>query len=152
MKKIIIFLTIFLWVLPFFAQKVEFDKTEQWKFLLTQNGVTFYYKVAACHDDVNNIHSEYVLLKIENTSDQLVQITWNVLLYYNNTCWNCATQNPEYVKTIRLEPGKSVEGKCFEKGDKTLRIFSKFLDYKDRPESTLTNFKIINIEINPLKL
>lgn len=151
MKSYFTYLLFFLGMLNFFAQQVEFDKTEQWKFLLTQNNVTFYYRVTACHDDANSIHSEYVLLKIENASDQPVQVSWTVLMYYNNMCWNCGKQDPEYIKTVQIDPGKSVEGRCFETGNKTLRIFSKFLDYKDRPESTLTNFKLVNIEIKPLK-
>jgi len=148
----------FLWLIfiglfanfPLFSQQVEFEKSDQWKFLLTTGNVNFFYKVAACHDDANSIHSEYVLLKLENISDQPIEISWDVLMYYNNKCWNCNNLGPEYHKVVQLDPGQTIEGKCFDK-DKTLRIFSKFLDYKDRPESTLTNFKLINLQTKTLK-
>ena len=68
-------------------------------------------------------------------------------MYYNGNCFNCGDRlSPEHHRSVVLAGNNSVEGRCFTFGDKTLRIFSSFLNYKD-PGSTLTKFELINLNV-----
>ncbi len=126
------------------GQDIEFKKTASWEFLYEIDGVNFYYMVAECHDDANSYHREYVLIKLENTNDYTIVAEWDVESYYNGVCRNCGDKlSPEQHRMVELAGNSSTEGRCFTPGDKTLKIFSRFLNYND-PISTLTRFDLIN--------
>ena len=129
------------------AQDIEFKKTDQWEFMYEIDGVNFYYKATECHDVSEGYHREYVLLKLENTNDYAIVADWDVEMYYNNECFNCGDKlNAEHHKSIYIEANETKEGTCEIYEPKTLKIFSRFLNY-DAPVSTLTNFKLINKQI-----
>lgn len=127
-----------------YAQDVEFKRSGNWEFLYEIDGVNFYYIVAECHDDSNSYHREYINLKLENTNDYSIVAEWDIQTYYNKQCFNCGDRlQPEHHRAVELAPNANMEGRCMTFGDKTLRIFSRFLNYND-PESTLTRFELIN--------
>jgi len=49
----------------------------------------------------------------------------------------------EHHRMVEIAANSTVEGRCFTYGDKTLSIFSRFLNY-DNPKATLTKFELIN--------
>lgn len=130
-----------------FAQDVEFKRSGNWEFLYEVEGVNFYYQVAQCNDTANGYFREQVLLKLENTNDFEVAADWDVQMYYNGNCFNCGEKlNSEHHRSVFVASNSSVEGRCFTFGDKTLTIFSRFLNFKD-PTSTLTKFELINLDV-----
>lgn len=134
-----------------YSQDIEFKRSGNWEFMYEVDGVNFYYQVAECNDTANGYFREHVLLKLENTNDFLVNTQWDVQMYYNGTCFNCGEKlNSEHHRSVNLEPNSTVEGRCFTFGDKTLTIFSRFLNYDD-PKSTLTKFELINLVVTPKK-
>jgi hypothetical protein len=129
------------------AQDIEFKKSENWEFMYEIDGVNFYYKATECHDVSEGYHREYVLLKLENTNDFNIVADWDVEMYYNNECFNCGDRlNSEHHKSVLVNSNGTVEGTCEIYEPKTLKIFSRFINYED-PKSTLTNFRLINITI-----
>lgn len=130
-----------------FSQDIEFKKSDQWEFMYEIDGVNFYYKATECTDVSQGYFREYVLLKLENTNDFEIVANWDVEMYYNNECFNCGDKlNSEHHKSIAINSNGTVEGTCELYEPKTLKIFSRFLNYES-PKSTLTNFKLINITI-----
>ncbi|PLW94992.1 MAG: hypothetical protein C0592_01140 [Marinilabiliales bacterium] len=129
------------------AQDIEFKKSDQWEFMYEIDGVNFYYKATECHDESQGYHREYVLLKLENTNDYSVVVDYDVEMYFHNECFNCGDKlNSEHHRTAYIEGNSTIEGTCTIGEDKTLKIFSRFLNY-DNPKATLTNFKLINKQI-----
>jgi len=130
-----------------FAQDVEFKRSGNWEFLYEVEGVNFYYNVTQCNDTANGYFREHVLLKLENTNDFEILADWDVQMYYNGTCFNCGEKlNSEHHRSVAVAANSTIEGRCFAHGDKTLRIFSRFLNYND-PVSTLTKFELINLKV-----
>ena len=126
------------------AQEIEFKKNDKWEFLYEIEGVNFYYKSTECHDVSNGYHREYVLLKLENTNDYNIAADWDVEMYFNNECFNCGDKlHSEHHRTAYVQANQTVEGLCTIGEPKTLKIFSRFLNYEN-PEATLTSFKLIN--------
>jgi len=141
------FLVFILTTSTVFSQDIEFKKSDQWEFMYEIDGVNFYYKATECHDEANGFHREYVLLKLENTNDYAVVVEWDVEMYYFNECFNCGDKlNDEHHRVATIEANQTIEGTCTLGEEKTLKIFSRFLDF-DNPKATLTNFKLINKKI-----
>ncbi len=136
--------------LIFFAS-VGFSQTNQnnsdWKLYIERNGVQFYTKTVKCHDEVNGIHKEVVLIKATNTTSYKFEIKWKNEIWYDNNCVNCNSKSKEYQFSMILEGDQSKEGDCINK-EQGLNIFSKFLNYSDK--SVLTKFNLIDLEVNPL--
>lgn len=127
-----------------YSQEVEFNRSGSWEFLYEVSGVNFYYSVAACNDVANGYNREHILLKLENTNDYDIVAEWDVLMYYNGECFNCGEKmSQEHHRVVTVAANATVEGRCFTYGDKTLTIFSRFLNY-DSPKSTLTKFDLLN--------
>lgn len=127
-----------------YSQEVEFKRNGNWEFLYEIEGVNFYYKVTACNDEANGFFREHVLLKLENTNDYAIVAEWDVLMYYHGECFNCGEKmTAEHHRNIEIAGNGTAEGRCFSFGDKTLSIFSRFLNY-DNPKATLTKFELIN--------
>ncbi|PKP03056.1 MAG: hypothetical protein CVU11_09785 [Bacteroidetes bacterium HGW-Bacteroidetes-6] len=153
LKVTIITLSVFLGGLysQTYAQDVEFKRSGNWEFLYEMDGVNFYYNVVECHDEANSYHREYIHLKLENTNDYDVVAEWDVIMYYNGKCLNCDEKlTQEHHRSVTVPANSSVEGECMTFGDKTLRIFSRLLNYND-PTSTLTKFELINRTISKIK-
>lgn len=131
-----------------YSQDIEFKRSGNWEFLYEVQGVNFYYKVSECNDVSNGYFREQILLKLENTNDKQIAADWDNQIYYNGSCFNCGDRlNEEHHRTVLVPANASVEGRCFTHGDKTLTIFSRFLNYTD-PTSTLTKFELINLVVS----
>jgi hypothetical protein len=122
--------------------------SSDWKLTKELNGVQFYTQKVNCHDEVNGIHKEIVVVKVVNTTGYKFQIKWNYELWYDNKCVNCGVKNKENAFTYVIDADQTLEGDCISKKDKGLQIFSKFLNYNDKAE--LTKFNIVNVTVNPL--
>lgn len=130
-----------------YSQEVEFKRSGNWEFLYEIEGVNFYYKASECNDTANGYFREHILLKLENTNDWDIVAEWDNQMYYNGSCFNCGDRlSPEHHRSVLVAANSGVEGRCFTFGDKTLTIFSRFLNYKD-PTSTLTKFELINLAV-----
>lgn len=84
-----------------------------------------FFKLEQCHDNVNGIHREYVLLKFVNKTNNRIKLSWNMERYEADVCTTC--NKDEYKYSLELDPNQSVEGECATH-DKKLSVFVKHLD------------------------
>ena len=137
---------------PLYAQSgLEVDYSDidnEWKLLKVENGAQIFYKKAERHDPANGIFQEMILFKVVNTTNTKLEMQWKCENWYDGKCWNCDSDTKEHQKALVLEAGESKEGEVDRDTEyPQLRLFSKFLNYDDKPE--LTKFRFVNMEVNP---
>lgn len=124
------------------------DIENEWKLYQEKNGVQVYYKKAERNDEANGIFKEVILLKLVNTTNTKFEIQWKAENWYDGKCWNCDKDTKEQISSLVLDAGESQEGIAERDTEyPQLRIFSRFLNYDDKPE--LTKFRFVNFEVNP---
>lgn len=117
-----------------------------WQPYKTTSEVDVFYRTEQCHDEVNGIHREYILLKFVNKTDKSLVVLWNLESYSNNVCTTC--NNEEYNYSLKLEAHEEVEGKCSSAPHK-LKVFVKHLDLPNH--STFTKFELGNVRTAPYR-
>ncbi|HBG70969.1 MAG: hypothetical protein A2W93_03295 [Bacteroidetes bacterium GWF2_43_63] len=122
--------------------------TTEWQQMHDQNGILIYVKKSDCNRPQDGIFQEMILLKIINTTQYDLTISWDLLLWYNAELWTRLPVRPENNHQIVLMGGELLEGSCDNKSGyySALMFFSRFLNYDDKPE--MTKFELININIS----
>ena len=124
-------------------------QSNDWTLLKEEQGIKFYYKYADC-DFTDIPDAQWVLLKIENTTDKILFVEWNLYNHFNGVCTLCKNDpNGEAHKELKLAANTSMQGDCISSCPKSLRIFSKFIEFKT--EDLLTKFEIKDIIITEIK-
>src|SRR5687767_1562486 len=97
---------------------------ENWKIYFKNEEVEVLYRYSDCHDEVNGMHQQKILLKFVNLSAKDTEISFSEDLVYNGS-----TASSGDVKSYRIElkPNETKEGVCSGK-DRALYIFSKQLN------------------------
>ncbi len=125
------------------------DIQKEWKLYEDNNGVQIYYKKADRNDRANGIFQELILFKFVNTTNTSLAVSWKTENWYDGKCWNCNKNTKEAAYKIVLDAGESIEGETSLTTDnKKFSLFSKFLNYDDKPE--LSKLKFINLTVNPV--
>lgn len=138
MKKLLI-----LYLLLFMGSVVQAQDTV-WKLLKEVEGVKIYAQKAEFHDNQNDIHSEYVLLKFQNTLSKSVTVQWKTEVSYDGECYNCDDDSAEHFHELRLAPGEVRAGQVSVQRDKVLAIFSRFLNLN---KAELTDYNLTNLSV-----
>jgi hypothetical protein len=118
---------------------------KDWTLLKTVQGVQVFYQYGECHDNANGLHYEYVYLKFVNTTQADVVVNWTEELWYNGKCRTCQGSADQPLFTLKLNAGQTREGACGQNIPEKMRIFSKFLNYDNKPE--LTKFELVNFAV-----
>jgi len=122
-------------------------KTE-WQHVQSVEGVLFYVKKADCNWPQDGIYQEMILIKVVNTTEYDLSISWDILQWYDGTLWTRLPVRPENKHQFVLKGGEMLEGTC-ERTNlyySSLTVFSRFLNYEDKPE--MTKFELSNINIS----
>jgi hypothetical protein len=84
--------------------------SEQWALVHSQNGINFYAKKAECalYEGVKPF--DFVVLKVENTTDETVSISFELGTILNGDCYGCGSN--EAVASITLAPKSVTENNC----------------------------------------
>lgn len=122
------------------------ERSSDWVLYQRKDGVEQYYKFQECNIPEEGFHREYVLIKLVNTTDKVVQVQWDIVSWYGKQCVNSSADHPEYRRNIILQPHQIVEGTCDLRYGKKLAIFSKFLNYKN--DDVLTHFELRNFKVS----
>ncbi|MFH2141168.1 MAG: hypothetical protein ABIJ97_02005 [Bacteroidota bacterium] len=120
--------------LPVFSQD---ERT--WILYSKSGGVEIYTKKTECHDNVNGLHYEYIILKIYNTTDTTKTLNINNYLSYDEKQFSLAGDDAGNNFLI-IEAGDVIMGDCSNNTNENLRIFSRFLNYNDK--TVLTGYKL----------
>jgi len=124
------------------------DVKKEWKLYESDNGIQIYYKKADRNDRANGVFQELILFKFVNTTNTKFEVSWKTENWYDGKCWNCNKTTKEEAHKILLDAGESIEGETnLTMENKKFSLFSKFLNYDDKPE--LTKFKFINLTVKP---
>jgi hypothetical protein len=121
------------------------ERSTDWVLYQEANGVQQYYKFMECHIPNEGYHREHVLIKLVNTTNIEKQVDWDMVIYYGEKIVNPNGDNPEQHRSVTVPANGSVEGEC-KMGDKTLRIFSKFLNYT-MEDWLLSHFELRNFVV-----
>ncbi|MNU88384.1 hypothetical protein D3C71_781930 [compost metagenome] len=89
---------------------VESIKTE-WSLFQEVKGIKFYAKKEV-HSNEGPLDVDYVVIKLENTSDKDVTITYSLAVHFNMGCNGC--NSSEYVKTLTIPANSSIEGNSYD--------------------------------------
>lgn len=127
---------------PFYAQTN--DRPTDWTFYKNFEGVNIYYKYIECYYNQGQ-DQMFMILKLENTTDELVEFNYQMELTYNGACKTCGER--EYLFHAPLEANKTYEGDCVLGTKHGLKFFTKFINFPNKDE--LTSFKLTNLHIGP---
>lgn len=122
-------------------------KTE-WQLVQSVEGALFYVKKADCTWPQDGIYQEMILIKVVNTTEYDLVISWDILQWYDGTLWTRLPVRPENKHQLVLKGGEMLEGTCERTSQyySSLTVFSRFLNYEDKPE--MTKFELSNINIS----
>lgn len=84
--------------------------SEQWSLVHAQNGINFYAKKVECalYEGVKPF--DYVVLKVENTTNESVAVSFELGTILNGECFGCGSN--EAVASITLASKATVENNC----------------------------------------
>ena len=120
----------------------SFKQSNDWTLYKTEKGVQFFYKTTDCDDAKNGLYQNFVILKVVNTTNFDVNVSFKKEVWYNNECRTCNDDSKELITKLTLSPNSEKTGDC--KGE--LSIFSEF---KDKPDvSKLSKFELVDIKVN----
>lgn len=120
----------------------SFKQSSDWTLYKTEKGVQFFYKVTDCDDEKNGLYQNFVILKVVNTTNFDVKVSFKKEVWYNNECRTCDDYGNEFTTNLSLLSNSEKVGNC--KGE--LSIFSEF---KDKPDvSKLSKFELVDIKVN----
>jgi len=132
------------------AKESKLDRTvREWQAYKSDNNVSIDYRFADCDPEIG-YNKEVVQLKMTNTSAEKVELNYHIYLYYNGVCKTCDYPQ-EYVYSVTLEPGQTVEGSCGLEYDSRLTYFSRFTDAGYKGNQQLTDFELHGLTIKTIK-
>jgi len=112
-----------------------------WAPYFANDALTVTVKQSDCNFPENGLHDRYMMLRLENTSEQPITVAYTLDRSYNGKAITPDTNGFSF--TI---PAKSaVQGSC-EELTKGLHIYVKILSVEAK--SVLSNFAISNLQIN----
>ncbi len=115
-----------------------------WKTCFKNNKVEVLYQYSDCHDIVNGIHQQKILLKFVNLQNKKVEVSYDKLLTFSKA----KSTSPD-VRTfsVQLAPNATLQGECTTK-DNRLYVFSKQLNFNS---TQLEKFELKNISIKAIQ-
>jgi len=101
------------------------------------------YLSTQCHDEVNNVHKQIIVLQFVNLTDNQLTVNYDKQMWFDGKCTGC-DRSPEHQFTIKLEPRQTIAGSC-ENRNKALHVVAKMLNVKS---TVLTKFEIADIKVS----
>ncbi|MGM0650009.1 MAG: hypothetical protein ACQES1_05810 [Bacteroidota bacterium] len=130
------------------SEKIYMKDRSDWKDFEEQNGVVFSQKVVEYHDNINDQHKEFYLVRITNTTNEAMLIQAKRTLWYDGKCFNCDSDDDEYKLNIKLAGDEEITGDPVKNRNNALVIFKKFLKYPDIKEVTKFEFQNLTVKLN----
>lgn len=142
MKKWILSLAGALWLALSAAIAPDGINSNEWKLYTAQDGVEVFMKKQTCDDPANGVYLEYVLIKVTNTNDQDVQVSWIPHPYHDNKPAFDSNSDDERTASFEIAAGATIEGTC---GDEHLSEYKRFTRKTDMRE--LTDLELANLTV-----
>ena len=141
-----IYLTLIVVCTSIFTSSVCAQHPTTWTTYFENDTIQIDYKESKCPAD--NFEAGNIFFKITNKIDVSVKISFDQVIWYNDTCYNCEKYYPNYFRELELLPFETFESDCQLKGNFNIQStfygdWKKILGYK--PEQ-LTKFELQNIK------
>ena len=120
--------------------------TTEWQLDREVDGIQIYAKRVECHDHMNGIFKEFVMLKFVNTTSQNLRLNWEMELWYDGKCLTCGLASQEYHYSLDLEAGSSLEGSCDKQSPREVKLHLRLLNYAHVPK--LTQYNLANLQVS----
>ena len=118
-------------------------KNRNYQPLNSKDGIEFYYKYQECVDAATGDKIEEIIIKVTNTTNKDIELSWDLETWYNETCFGCRENDNNHF-SISLKAGESKEGSCETRlTNKALIIFSMYLNRENKSVYTKCNLKNI---------
>lgn len=114
----------------FFSIGIFAQEESGWMLKQEYNGINVSVQTDEYHDIANGLHYEYVLLKLKNTTGVSKKVELIPVLYYDGKKLH---QGDIGGSVFYLAPGETRTGSSDAKSPDGLRIFSRFLNYDNKP-------------------
>lgn len=128
--------------------KVIEQSTSEWQTYYSDPSLTIEYKYASC-DPKYGYDNQSILLRVFNSQDEKVKVSWQMHRYYDGKCNTC-NYPEEYLYEVYIGPNETIEGDCSIYSKYQLKIFSKFDDENYKKGKKLTSFKLDSLQINQI--
>ena len=91
---------------------------------------------------------EYVLLKYTNKTNQKIDLSYNLEVWYETVCEGCEDPDAKGLKTISIPAKSSIIGSCDSRST-DLKIFDHSITiHPNAFKSTLTEIKFVEVVVN----
>ena len=122
-----------------------FSQNNNWKEYYSDNLIKIEYKYQVCEFS-STASQELIVLRFNNLTNNKIFLSYDLLLWQNDTEINTELNSSEYLKEIRLDPNEIKTSSCINDNLKEFTIFSGFIHNKTFERFvTLTKFELINI-------
>jgi len=123
---------------------IGFAQSNSWVTYFNNSDLTINTTYSDCHFPEKGVHNQYILIKLENHSNQDLKVSYGIDTWYNDKKANPDLK--EYNFTIPANSSLSPSCNDLQNG---LFVFSKMLEPKAK--SVLSKFRITNLRINGKK-
>lgn len=154
MKKLnVLFAFVFLFAMSSMAQstgtEITVDPNDvkgEWQSVTTINGIQIDAKRSICPFSGDGNNQELILLKVTNTSNAKQLFRFNKEMYNNGKCSNCTPGSTEYLTTLTLAPGQSIESNC--NNYPVMNTFIQFTQWENK--TVLTKLVLTELQATEL--
>ncbi len=122
------------------------DVSKDWQEITTVNGIQIDAKRGICPFSGDGNNQELILLKVTNTSGTKQLFRFNKEMYNNDQCANCTPGSTEYLTTLTLAPGQSIESDCTNYP--VMNTFIQFTKWENK--TVLTKLILTELEATEL--
>lgn len=131
-------------MLSIFAFSNSFSQAETAEKIYAEiNGVVISYTEVNCQTNDAPAQKAYIL-SVENKNNYRINVSWDLVVWYNNVKQELNTADGENHHSINLEANQKIEGNC-EQPFGALYIFKDFITYVS--PTKLTKFELLNIKV-----
>lgn len=135
----------------FFSINSIAGSLSNWTTYYSDSEIKIEYQYTNC-EYPERFNQEFVILKITNLTNNVINVSWYNESWYDKKCINCSDEkSDEAFNKVYLKANEEVLGNCIDQN--SLRIFSKFSDKIENMPGIkkivkLTKFELKNINIS----
>lgn len=119
------------------------QEQREWILYKSIEGIEIYFQETDCRTNDAPAQVAYII-KVVNTTGQNLNISWNLIVWYNNERLEKNVADDENHYKVRVDANQTVIGDCTVPYG-ALYIFKDFITYDSKTK--LTRFELENIQI-----
>jgi hypothetical protein len=97
----------------------------EWELYKEDTGVQIYMKKQTCNDEANGLFLEYVLIKLVNTNNEPVDVSWIAHRWLDNKPAFDGNSEDENSFVFSIPANETLEGECAQEGLSEYKRFTR---------------------------